>query len=63
MHTYTVFYKREDNYREMKQNGRSKHKDINDMLDYTIQTIQHTRKEQGSMTYIKSTYIKFGFEG
>ena len=31
---YTIFYEREN--REMKQNGRSKHKDINDMLDNTI---------------------------
>ena len=29
----------EREYREMKQNGRSKHKDINDMLHYTILTI------------------------
>ena len=38
--TYTVHYfLPEREYREMIQNRRSKHKDINDMLDNTIQTI------------------------
>ena len=38
--TYTVHYfVPEREHREMKQNRRSKHKDINDMLDNTIQTI------------------------
>ena len=38
--TYTVHYfLPEREYKEMIQNRRSKHKDINDMLDNTIQTI------------------------
>ena len=37
LHIYTIFYKRE--YREMKENGRSKHKDINYMLHNTMLTI------------------------
>ena len=42
--TYTLFLQ-EREYREMKQNRRSKHKGINDMLNNTILTLQHTRKE------------------
>ena len=37
--TYTLFFTREKEYREIKQNRRGKHKDINDMLDSTILTI------------------------
>ena len=42
----------------MKQNG-SKHKDIKDMFDNTILTMEHTRKEQGSRMAAHMN----GFEG
>ena len=39
MNTHIHYILQEREYREMKQNRRSKHKDINDMLNSTIPTI------------------------
>ena len=46
----------------MKQNGKSKHKDINDMLDKGNITNYLTQERSKVPGWHTSKYIKFGFE-